>query len=160
MKLILRRKHSKNKKSNTNKPKKSVKIRNMVKRKSSRKSSRRKSSGLSGLGKGGLFSGKVLGFKVPLVDKVIKNKSLQKVMVATGAVTTIGALIALVNNPTINKLWSNALTKDAAALMTGDIVGVIGNRVITNPQLISQVTGGRVGVSSTTQQSTSQAGFA
>jgi hypothetical protein len=152
MKLILRQKHSTGKKSNTTKPKKSRSNRNMAKKKS-RKSTKKSSSG-----KAGLFSGKVLGFKIPMVDKVIKNKTLQKVMVASGAVTTIGALVSLINNQQVNKVWSNPLVQDGAALATGDVVGAIGNRVIKNPQLISQVTGGRVGGQS--QQSSSQAGFA
>lgn len=138
------------KKSNVNKQ--SKKSSSMAKGK---KSKSKKSSNGS---KGGLFSGKVLGFKVPLVDKVIKNKTLQKAMVATGAVTTIGAIVSLVNNPTVNKVWSNPLAKDATALATGDITGAIARRVIENPGLVSQVTGR--GAQTQQTQFTSQAGFA
>jgi hypothetical protein len=153
LKLIKRksRKSSPKKKGNTNKRKQSTSRRNMAKRKT--RKSTRKSSG----SKGGLFSGKVLGFKIPVIDKVFKNKTFQKIAVASGTVSLLGSGIALINNPQINALWQKPLVKDAVALSTGDIVGAIGRKVIENPQLIGQVTGRGSG---TSQQSSSQAGFA
>lgn len=134
-------------------------VSNMYKRRKStkRRSSKRRSSARSILG-GSNFDGKVLGFKIPGVSNIVKNSTLQKVMIGAGTVATTTAVVGLINHPTINRIWSNPFVRDATAWSTGDVVGAVGNRLITNPGIISSVSGGRVG--GMAQSSNSQGGFA
>lgn len=98
--------------------------RTMAKRKG-RKSSRRKSSGSAS----GVFSGKVLGFKIPLIGDILRNKTAQKLIAGAGIVTIAGTLVGLVNNPMLNRVFDSPITKIGLAGAAGDITGIAGQFV-------------------------------
>lgn len=70
-----------------------------------------------------LFSGKVLGINVPGARGILKNKTLQKVLVGAGAVSVGLAVVQLVNNPTLNKFASKKEVRIGAAAVAGDLPG-------------------------------------
>jgi hypothetical protein len=91
---------------------------NMKKKKS--KSEYKKSTGNSS----GVFSGKILGFKVPIIGDALKNKTVQKAIAGAGIVSLALSIAQLVNNPTVDKMASNKLARLALAGTAGDITGV------------------------------------
>ena len=107
----------------------------MAKRNGRRSKSRRKSSS----GTSGVFSGKILGFKIPLISDVLRNKTAQKLIAGAGIVSIITAGAALVNNPMLNRAVSNPIVKLGLAGAAGDVTGVIG-QVVTGGG-ISQLRG-------------------
>ncbi len=132
-------------------------VRSMAK-KTKRKAKRR---GKSSFGSsGGLFSGKILGMKIPLISGLIKNKNVQKAMVGAGTVATIGAIVGLVNNPTINGIWGNQAVRLGAAASTGDIIGAGTVFILENPAQLQGITNRVSGVAGGQQQISSQVGFA
>lgn len=119
--------------------------------KKGRKSKSRKSPSNSGV-----FSGKVLGFQIPLVSDVIRNKTVQKVLASTGAVTTLLTIASLINNPTVNKVANNELVQLGVAGATGDIVGVGAQLVRTRG--LQRLRGGQQQSNGGNQMLISQAG--
>lgn len=72
----------------------------------------------------GAFSGKLLGFKIPIISDVLRNRNVQKALAATGLVTTVLTVAAVINNPTVNKFANNEIVKLGLAGAAGDVVGV------------------------------------
>lgn len=91
---------------------------NMAKK--GKKSKSRKSSS----GGSGAFSGKILGFKIPLISDVLRNKTAQKVIAGAGIVSIALSLAALVNNPTVNKFVGNKIVRLGLAGAAGDVTGI------------------------------------
>lgn len=108
VKIITKRFKSKKKSSQSNK---------MAKKKGSKSKS---SSGRSS----GVFSGKVLGFKIPVVGGVLKNKTFQKAAAGVGVVSIALSVAALINNPTINSILSRREARLALAAAGGDVIGL------------------------------------
>lgn len=133
------------------------KSKSKIKGKNLKQKSKSKSQG----SKGGLFSGKVLGFKIPVVDKVIKNKTFQKVVVGAGTVATVGALVQLVNNDQINKIWNRKEVRIVSAAATGDIVGAGAVLALEDPKILNSIRGvGQTQQGNSGQGLSNQAGFA
>lgn len=109
MKIIIKRK------GKTNKPRKKSPSNNMANKKKPKSKSRSSSSGV--------FSGKVLGFEIPGVSKIIRNKTVQKAAAGAGLVSIAVSLAQLVNNPTINKAMAKKEVRIGIALAGGDVVG-------------------------------------
>lgn len=99
----------------------------VIKKNSIKKRMAGKKKGKQGGSKGGsnssLFSGKVLGVQVPGARGVLKNKTLQKVLVGAGAVSLGLAVVQLINNPTLNKFAARKEVRIGAAAVAGDIPG-------------------------------------
>jgi len=91
---------------------------NMAKR--GRKSKSKRSSGTSS----GVFSGKILGFKIPIVGDALRNKTVQKVIAGAGIVSVALTIASLVNNPTINRAVSNKFVRLGLAGAAGDVTGI------------------------------------
>ncbi len=91
---------------------------NMAKR--GRKSKSRRSSGSTS----GVFSGKILGFKIPLVGDALRNKTVQKVIAGAGIVSVALTIASLVNNPTVNRALGNKFVRLGLAGAAGDITGI------------------------------------
>lgn len=89
-------------------------------RKTKKKSKSRKSSSSSN----GAFSGKILGFKIPIVSDVLRNKTAQKVIAGAGIVSIALSIARLVNNPTINRAVGNRFVRLGLAGAAGDVTGV------------------------------------
>lgn len=100
------------------KPRKSS-SKNMAKTKSKSKS-RKSSSGNSS----GVFSGKILGFKVPVISDALRNKTVQKAIAGAGIVSIALSIAQLVNNPTVNKVANNKVARLALAGTAGDVTGI------------------------------------
>jgi len=86
-----------------------------------KKSSKRKSSSR---GSSSAFSGKVLGFKIPVVSGILRNKTFQKAAAGAGVVAIVLSLATLVNNPTVNRALGNQFVRLGLAGAGGDLVGV------------------------------------
>jgi len=102
-----------NTKRNKSKP------RTMAKKKG-RKSKSRKSNGSAS----GVFSGKILGFKIPLIGDALKNKTVQKAIAGAGIVSLAVTAASLINNPMINRGINNKLIRLGLAGAAGDITGI------------------------------------
>lgn len=102
---------------------------NMVKRKSSKS---RRGSSSSG-------EGKVLGVKIPVIGKVLGNKTVKKALMGAGAVSLAISFASLINNPTINKALNNKLVRVGLATAAGDVAGGIVQVVKESPQLLGRV---------------------
>lgn len=94
--------------------------RTMAKRTRKSKSKRGRSSG----GTSGVFSGKILGFKIPLVGDALRNKSVQKVIAGAGIVSIALTIASLVNNPTVNRALGNKFVRLGLAGAAGDVTGI------------------------------------
>ena len=92
---------------------------NMARNNKKKSKSRKSSSGGSGA-----FSGKILGFKIPLVSDVLRNKIAQKVIAGAGIVSIALTLARLVNNPTVNRVVGNRFVRLGLAGAAGDVTGV------------------------------------
>jgi len=99
----------------------------VIKKNSIKKRMAGKKKGKQGKSRGNssssLFSGKVLGVQVPGARGVLKNKTLQKVLVGAGAVSVGLAVVQLINNPTLNKFAARKEVRIGAAAIAGDIPG-------------------------------------
>ena len=136
MQIIVKRKGNKRKSSSASNK--------MAKKKSS---TRKKSSS------SGVFSGKIFGIEVPIVSKVMRNKTFQKAAAGAGTVSLALSIASLVNNPTVNRVLSKKEARIALAAAGGDIVGA-GAQFVKEGG-IAQVTG-----QTSSAQNSSQAGFA
>ena len=91
-------------------------------RKSTRKSKSRRSSNSKGTS--GVFSGKILGFKIPVISGFLGNKNVQKAIAGAGIVSLAISAATLINNPTINRALSNRFVRLGLAGAAGDVVGL------------------------------------
>jgi len=98
--------------------KKKSSSRTMAKKKS--KSSRKKSSS----GNSGVFSGKILGFKIPLVGDALRNKTVQKAIAGAGIVSIALSAAQLINNAQLNRALNNKIVRLGLAGAAGDITGI------------------------------------
>ena len=103
--------------------------------------------------KSGVFSGKILGQEIPIISKVMRNKTFQKVAAGAGTVSIALSIAALLNNAAINKAVSMKPVRIALAAAGGDLIGA-------GAQFVKEggVGGLRTSVSGTT--SNSSVGFA
>ena len=93
---------------------------NMAKRGRKSKSRKGRSSG----GTSGVFSGKILGFKIPLVGDALRNKTVQKAIAGAGIVSIALTIAGLVNNPTVNRALGNKFVRLGLAGAAGDVTGI------------------------------------
>jgi len=101
---------------------------NMAKNGRRKKSSgRRKSGGGSG---SGVFSGKILGFKIPVIGNALRNRTVQKVIAGAGIVAIVLSVARLINNPTLNRAANNKFVKLGLAGAAGDVTGIATQFVI------------------------------
>jgi len=103
---------------------------NMAKKKGKSKGRRSNSS-----------SGRSIGSKIPVVGKVFRNKTVQKVLMGAGAVSLVVSIASLINNPTINKAVNNKLVRVGIAAAGGDIPGAAVQILKETPQLIGRMNG-------------------
>ncbi len=110
-----------------------------------RSPTRRRSSRSSSSNGNGAFSGKVLGFKIPIIGDALRNKTVQKALAATGLVTTVLTVASLINNPTVNRVASNEFVQLGLAGAAGDITGVATQLIRTRglPMARSRMNGGQ-----------------
>ena len=103
--------------------------------------------------KSGVFSGKILGQEIPIISKVMRNKTFQKVAAGAGTVSIALSIAALLNNAAINKAVAMKPVRIALAAAGGDLIGA-------GAQFVKEggVGGLRTSVSGTT--SNSSVGFA
>ena len=134
------------------KKKSSTKRRKSTTKKTSKR--RGKSSGSSS----GIFSGKILGNKLPIVEKVVKNKTFQKAVVGAGIVTIVGAGVNLLNQPAVSNIWNKQVVRLGTALAVGDIAGAATVFALENPQVIGGLR--NTGQAAQQQGLIQQAGFA
>lgn len=71
----------------------------------------------------GVFSGKVLGFTIPGVSPILKNKTFQKVIAGAGLVSVGLSIVQLLNNKRINEIAAKKEVRILAAAAAGDIPG-------------------------------------
>ena len=102
----------------------------------------------------GVFSGKILGQEVPVLSKIIKNKTFQKAAAGAGLVSIALTIAQLLNNPTVNKALSRKEVRIALAAAGGDITGAAAQ--FAKEGGLKQFTNGGNG----TAQTSSQVGFA
>lgn len=112
MSMTKRRFKSKRRKSSSN---------NMA-RKSRKSKSKRRSS--SSKGSSGVFSGKILGFKIPIIGGFLGNKTVQKAIAGAGIVSLAVSAASLINNPMLNRALNNKFVRLGLAGAAGDVVGV------------------------------------
>lgn len=96
-------------------------VKNMARRIRRKSKSRRRSS--SG-GTSGAFSGKILGFKIPVIGNLLGNKIVQKAIAGAGIVSLAITAASLINNPTVNRALNNQFVRLGLAGAAGDVVGV------------------------------------
>lgn len=132
------------------KSKKDIKKRKPTKRKMAKKGNKNDE----------LFSGKVLGFEIPGVKDVLKNKTAQKVLVGAGIVSVGLALVNLINNPTLNKFAAKKEVRVLAAAAGGDIPGAAFQLLKEDPNILGKI--GNRGMSQSTEglQMVNREGFA
>ena len=76
-----------------------------------------------------------------MVGKILGNKTVQKVLMGTGAVSLAISLAALINNPTLNKAVNSKLVRVGLATAAGDVVGGVVQLVKESPQLLRRTNG-------------------
>lgn len=86
--------------------------------------------------------GKISGFKIPVIGGLLKNDMVKKVALASGTVAIVGAGVQLLNQPSINKIWSNQIVRSAVAFSTGDVIGAVGTYALENPNLFNRMSSG------------------
>ena len=76
-----------------------------------------------------------------MVGKILGNKTVQKVLMGTGAVSLAISLAALINNPTLNKAVNSKLVRVGLATAAGDVVGGVVQLVKESPQILRRTNG-------------------
>ena len=71
----------------------------------------------------GVFSGKILGYEVPGLSGVIRNKTYQKVAAGAGTVAIAVSIAQFLNNKKINDYMKKKEVKVGLAIVGGDIIG-------------------------------------
>ena len=74
--------------------------------------------------------------KIPIVGDIIKNPTIRKATAATGTVALIASLASLIPNPSVQNAVRNPTIRAGAALVLGDIPGVV-LQVVNDRNLIS-----------------------
>ena len=117
MKIIVKRKSSKRRKSTPKKKvNKSRKQPKSMKRKTSKSKSRKSSS---------RGSNKDMLTRVPVLDKLVRNRTFQDIERGTGRASVVGKLLKLVPNAQVKQFADNPIVRAGLAYSNGGVAGAV-----------------------------------
>jgi len=148
MKIIVKRKSSKRRKSTPKKKvNKSRKQPKSMKRKTSKSKSRKSSRG----------SNKDMLTRVPVLDKLVRNRTFQDIERGTGRASVVGKLLKLVPNAQVKQFADNPIVRAGLAYSNGGVAGAV-YQFATDKGIIDSALGFTNGNGNT--QTVNQGGFA
>ena len=149
MKIIVKRKSSKRRKSTPKKKvNKSRKQPKSMKRKTSKSKSRKSSS---------RGSNKDMLTRVPVLDKLVRNRTFQDIERGTGRASVVGKLLKLVPNAQVKQFADNPIVRAGLAYSNGGVAGAV-YQFATDKGIIDSALGFTNGNGNT--QTVNQGGFA